>query len=241
MTQDIVDLINFYATSLGKNTISKIDETLHHIWPDLSSRSLLGMGYTVPFMDTYPTTHRSFICMPAKQGIIHWPNENKNACCLVNEDSLPFSSDSIERILLIHSLEHAENVHTYLREIWRILASNGRVLIIVPNRRGIWARIEETPFGHGNPYTMSQLTKLLKENKFTPLRSSRSLYSLPTHSRVLKSLSKILEKMGPSILANFSGLVCIEATKKVYCSTYTEKKVPLIYLKPIRKPSASQI
>ena len=36
-----------------------------------------------------------------------------------------------------------------LREIWRVLAAGGRVILVVPNRAGIWARTEATPFGHG--------------------------------------------------------------------------------------------
>lgn len=240
MAQDIADLMNFYATPLGKHVTAQIEAMLHDIWPNLSSRNFLSIGYPLPFIDYYHNTQRSLVCMPAKQGIIHWPDETKNACCLVDEDLLPFPNDSMDRIFLVHSLEHAEHLHKYLREVWRVLTANGRVLIIVPNRRGVWARIEETPFGHGNPYTMTQLMTLLKENQFTPLRSSRTLYSLPTHSRVLKKLSILLEKAGPSLLSKFSGLICIEATKKIYCGL-PEKKAPFIFLKPAQKPSASQI
>ena len=48
-------------------------------------------------------------------------------------------------------------------EIWRVLSGNGRLLVIAPNRRGIWARFEHTPFGHGRPYTSSQLYRLLRD------------------------------------------------------------------------------
>ena len=45
-----------------------------------------------------------------------------------------------------------------LREVWRVLAAGGRLLAVVPNRRGVWARIDTTPFGHGRPYSRSQIT-----------------------------------------------------------------------------------
>ena len=40
-------------------------------------------------------------------------------------------------------------------------AAGGRLLIVVPNRRGVWARSDTTPFGHGRPYSRSQITHLL--------------------------------------------------------------------------------
>jgi alpha-ketoglutarate-dependent 2,4-dichlorophenoxyacetate dioxygenase len=45
----------------------------------------------------------------------------------------------------------------------------GRLLLIVPNRRGIWARLDSTPFGHGRPYSRGQLERLLGDALFTPL------------------------------------------------------------------------
>lgn len=230
MMQDIVDLIDFYATPLGKTTATTIRELLNQLWPDINIDTFLGMGYPIPFMPETSNIHRTIVFMPAQQGIIHWPDESKNQSCLVNEDTLPLPNESIDRILIIHSLEHAEHIRPYLRELWRVLASNGRLMVIVPNRRGLWAQMDETPFGHGNPYTMTQLSRILKENQFTPLRSLRGLYSLPSHSRILKNISKVLEKIGPLCLAKFSGLVCIEASKQIYCG-YHAKKTPRILIR----------
>ncbi len=234
MAQDIVDLIDFYASPLGHSTASTIRATLTELWPEIAIETFLGLGYPLPFMPTSDSIHRSLVFMAAQQGILHWPSEEKNNCCLINEDALPLPSESVDRILLIHSLEHAEHARPYLRELWRILASNGRLLVIVPNRRGLWAQIDDTPFGHGNPYTMTQLSRILKENQFTPLRSRRTLYSLPSPSHFARNISKLLEKIGPTILAKFSGLVCIEASKQVYCN-YLQKSSPLILARP--KPS----
>jgi len=155
-------------------------------------------------------------------------------CCLINEDSLPLANESVDRILLIHSLEHAEYTRPYLRELWRVLAGGGRIFVITPNRRGLWAQMDETPFGHGNPYTMTQLSRLLKENQFTPLRSIRGLYSLPSHSRILKNVSKILEQVAPPVLSKFSGLIGIEASKQIYC--FLQKKSPMDLIRSINYP-----
>ena len=46
-------------------------------------------------------------------------------------------------------LEMTNDPGTLLREAWRVLAAGGRLLVVVPNRRGLWARMDTTPFGHG--------------------------------------------------------------------------------------------
>lgn len=232
MTHDIVDLIDFYATPLGQSTAAAIRLMIAKLWPESNTDTFLGIGYPLPFIPVQDNIKRTLVFMPAQQGIIQWPDESKNLCCLINEDSLPLPNESIDRIIVIHSLEHSAQTRPYLRELWRVLAGNGRLLVIAPNRRGLWAQSDETPFGHGNPYTMTQLSHILKENQFTPLKSIRGLYSIPSHSRLLRNASRILEKVGPSILSKFSGLVCIEATKQVYCS-YPEKRSSLVLMRPI--------
>ena len=42
-------------------------------------------------------------------------------------------------------LEWSEKPRDLLRELWRVLAPNGRLLLVVPNRRGLWARVDTTP------------------------------------------------------------------------------------------------
>src|SRR5262249_21997874 len=49
-----------------------------------------------------------------------------------------------------------------------VLAGGGGPLIVGANRRGGWARPDTTPFGHGRPYSRSQITHLLREGRFTP-------------------------------------------------------------------------
>ena len=49
-------------------------------------------------------------------------------------------SNSAECMLSVHGLEHVEARHDYLREIWRVLMPQGRVIVVVPNRRGAWVR-----------------------------------------------------------------------------------------------------
>jgi hypothetical protein len=103
-----------------------------------------------------------------------------------------------------------------LKEIWRVLAGGGRLLIVVPNRRGIWARLDRTPFGSGRPYTMSQLSQLLRDEQFTPVRSDAALFIPPAKSRVMLRSAPAWERIGRRWFPTFAGVLLVEATKQIY-------------------------
>src|ERR1700730_3343236 len=105
--------------------------------------------------------------MPPPQGVLPWPLDAANAVALAAEGELPLQDSSLDRVLLVHSLEYSEQVRALLKEVWRVLAGGGRLMVVVPNRRGIWARMDSTPFGHGRPYSRSQIMQLLRETWFT--------------------------------------------------------------------------
>src|SRR6201986_5677471 len=66
-----------------------------------------------------------------------------------------------------------------LREVWRVLAPSGRMMALIPNRRGVWTRTDKTPFGHGRPYSRSQITELLRQTWFTPTAWGEALFVPP--------------------------------------------------------------
>ena len=55
-----------------------------------------------------------------------------------------------------------------LAEVWRVLTPGGRLLVVVPNRAGLWARMENTPFGYGRPFSRKQLSRLMRDMQFSP-------------------------------------------------------------------------
>ena len=103
-----------------------------------------------------------------------------------------------------------------LKEIWRVLAGGGRVLVVAPNRRGIWARLDRTPFGSGRPYTMSQLSLLLRDEQFTPIGSDAALFVPPATSRMMLRSAAAWERIGKRWFPTFAGVVLVDATKQIY-------------------------
>ena len=219
MWNDAVDLRDFYATSLGQVARRAIRQRIRAVWPDAKDQSVLGIGYATPYLGLFRTeARRVAAAMPAAQGVLHWPPEIKGLTLLTDEAELPFEDLSIDRVLVVHALECTEQVRPLMREIWRVLSGSGRLLIVAPNRAGLWARFERTPFGHGRPYSPNQLTRLLRDTMFTPLGASSGLFVPPSRWRMVLSAAPAWEKIGGRWFPRFAGVVIAEAAKQIYAA-----------------------
>ncbi len=217
MHADIVDLRAFYASPLGRLTEHSISMALSCVWTAIPNERLVGLGYTLPWLDRFGAdAERVFAFMPATQGAVVWPAGKASATALVFDEELPLVDASIDRMLVVHSLEHAENPRETLNEIWRVLSPAGRVVIVVPNRRGVWARMDNTPFGSGRPYSRRQLTELLRETNFTPGSTAEALFFPPSRVRAVLKLRTALERVGAALWPAFSGVIIVEAQKRLY-------------------------
>ncbi len=217
MALDVVDLRDFYLTSLGQVARRMIRRAVRRVWPDLRGMRLLGIGYSTPFLSAIAQeTERTVAAMPASLGVLGWPAGERNLVSLVDEGELPFADYSIDRVLLVHALETSDEVGPMLKEVWRVLAGGGRLLVVAPNRRGIWARLDRTPFGSGRPYTMSQLSQLLRDELFTPVASDAALFIPPSRKGMILRAAPAWERIGNRWFPTFAGVVLVEATKQIY-------------------------
>lgn len=213
----IVDLRSFYSSTLGRLAERSIAMALSSIWAAVPNERLLGMGYALPWLERFGTdAERVLAFMPARQGAVSWPASGPCATALVFEEDLPLYDSSIDRVLMIHALEHAENPREALMEIWRVLSPGGRLVIVAPNRRGMWARFEHTPFGTGRPFSRGQLNALLRETNFTPSAWADALHFPPSRRRWMMRLHALLERSGRRFWPLFAGVVVVEAQKRLY-------------------------
>ena len=217
MWTDVVDLRDFYTSGLGRVARQMIGRRVRALWPDVRGMDVLGLGYATPFLGPFRAEARRVVAlMPSAQGVLHWPSEGASLTGLAAETDLPLPDRSVDRVLLVHALECAENTRPMMREVWRVLADGGRLLVVAPNRRGLWARFERSPFGHGRPYTAGQLSRGLRETMFTPLQATAALFVPPVRSRMILSSALAWEEIGHRWFKTFAGVVMAEATKQIY-------------------------
>lgn len=218
-TPDVVNLRQFYATPMGQTVQALIARSLQSLWPNANGDTVLGIGYCPPCLDYYVTQSANvMVCMPAHQGAAYWPQSQPNLVVLTHESELPFPENSINRILLMHSVEHSEQLSGMMAEIWRVLAPGGRVLAVAPNRHGTWSRSSKSPFGYGRPFSMAQLRDLMAKNNLTPTRTSSALFIPPIRLRALWRFATKIETLGKWICPFFGGVIMVEAEKQIYAA-----------------------
>lgn len=221
MRRDAVELERFYHSPRGETAEAMIWRRISVLWPDMRDLDVLGLGFATPVLDRFgDQPRRSAAFMPGAQGAIIWPGGNeKSSTALGDECRLPFPDALFDRVVLLHALEEVESVPAFLREVWRVTAPQGRVALIVPNRSGFWARGDATPFGHGRPYSKSQLQGVLGDSAFEATAWSRALYAPPFTWCCKGSRGEFWESVGEKLWSRLSGLILVEAVKRVAALT----------------------
>ena len=214
---DVVDLRNFYAHPLGTMARRAIGRGIRRLWPGSAGLRVLGIGYATPYLGLFrEDAERCLAFMPAAQGVVKWPSARPTLVALV--DRLGTSAARCGG--RSHPARPCDRSQPRCGGIAaRGLAGAGAgrpILAVVPNRRGLWARMDTTPFGHGRPYSRSQLMHLLREAWFTPTAWGEALYVPPIERRWFLRSAYVWERTAAAVSAPFAGIHLVEATKQVY-------------------------
>ncbi len=218
MHLDVVDLQKFYyGTHLGAQAQRRLQLRVRELWPRVTGLSVAGFGFAAPLMRPLKReATRLLVMMPAGQGVAQWPREGPNAAALVEPCDWPLQTGFLDRLVLAHGLETADHPARLLDECWRVLAPEGRLLIIAPNRSGLWARRDATPFGFGRPYSFDQLNTQLAQHGFEIERRRGALYFPPSHRRFWLRAGGLIERLGQRLDAQrLAGVLMVEAVKRV--------------------------
>jgi len=217
MRDEVHGLRNFYATPVGLVTARVLRDHLRRLWPARRGEAVLGLGYASPFLRLWrPKPGEPGRCVALVTPELprwRWPRSAASSTAVAEGDALPFPDLMFDRILLVHGLEHAENARRMLREAWRVLKDDGRLVVVVPNRLGLWAHLERTPFGHGQPYSARQLEALLRRQMFAIQRRDQALFVPPFRTRVLLRGAGAWERLGGRICPGLAGVTLMEAGK----------------------------
>lgn len=217
MRPDIQFIDKFYHTSLGKAVFDQLSDEISLFWPSLQNDSLLAFSDYPTYVEKYLKQANRIISLSSHTSDdLYWMPKGKNLMAKTWEKYFPLPDCSMDKVLLIHSLEYSRNLFTILREIWRVLKGEGEALIIVPNRTGFWSQAVKTPFGHGHQYSYTQICTLLQDSLFIPIRYKYALYHPPIFSSYFLKSQKIWEKIGHRWFKILGGVIIIEVKKRIY-------------------------
>jgi len=215
MRTDILDLHAFYDSPLGvlaRDFIAaRVDERLSKH----GRERIAGFGHAEPYLNSIQDKERIITLAPGTQGVVHWPQGYPNAATLVENARWPLPDASIDCLLIVHGLEEASDPRRLMREAWRVLSDNGRIIIVASHRRGIWSAVDTTPFAAGRPYLKRQLERLLQETMFEAQYWNNALHFAPFGSRYLLRTAPTLERLGARLWPGLAGVLLVEAVKSM--------------------------
>ncbi len=233
MLDDVQTVTDFNATSLGRHATARLRAEIGGLWPDLSRQRVLGLGHTAPFLSLW--RHQAHVCIdaiganPPTDGLAAAPGR-----CLVQDDALPFPDAVFDRVLLVHAIETADATRL-LRGVWRLLRDDGRLLVVVPNRTGLWAMRDGTPFADGAPCSVGRIERLLARSLFRVERLTGALYTPPVTSRRLLRAAPAIEAVGRRLSPRLAGVLLVEAVKDVHAA------IPVVRAARARLPLPRQV
>ncbi|MFD1344152.1 class I SAM-dependent methyltransferase [Litorisediminicola beolgyonensis] len=207
----------YYRSALGRAAQRIIRDEVCATWPNVHGQTVAGFGFAAPLLRPFlPEARRVIALMPAPQGVMHWPAGMPNVSVLCEETLWPLETGYVDRLVVLHGLETSERPTALLDECYRVLGPGGEALFIAPNRSGLWARSDRTPFGYGRPYSRSQLERMLTDHDFLPESHVALLYQPPSTRRFWMRTGRFWERMGRTIPAVMAGgVVMVRAVKRV--------------------------
>ena len=153
----------FYDTPMGQVARRMILRRLRLLWPQTAQLPRARLRLRDAVSARLPDRCRARRLRRCRRSRA-WSAGRTDAAlvALGEEDALPFPDAMFDRILVVHGLEGADAVRPLMRQLWRVLAPEGRILIVAPNRTSLWSQIERSPFAHGRPFHRGELDRLLR-------------------------------------------------------------------------------
>ena len=223
MSLERFDLKAYYSSRQGWHVALRLRRTVADFWQSGQNTSNAVIGYGAPLLRADDQAPK-LVFLPDS---INWKTcytSTLARSAIVDCRSLPLQNVQLDRLLVVHALEFDSEPGAFLDECWRVLDGAGRILIMVPNRTGVWARSEKTPFGHGRPFTRRQLQQLLQAHGFEPKRAQTVLFMPPSQSGIVLRFGPQIERLGRVWSPAIGGVLVIEAEKQLYAPIASKER-----------------
>ena len=226
MTPDVKRLIGFYKSPLGKISRALVREEIVRLSGSIERRRVLGLGFATPYLRfTLAKAERVLAFMPARQGSSAWPREGPSHTVLCDPLEMPLTDAAVDLIIAVHAFEHIGDAEELMREIWRVSAPSARLVVVVPRRRGLWAAADNTPFGDGNPFSRTQMERLLRDHSFVPEAYREALYLWSSNRPLLIKFARFFERFLRLFGPAFAGVIVVSAKKELFPAVPRRRKL----------------
>jgi SAM-dependent methyltransferase len=227
-TQSIVNLEEFLATAPGRYVLDWEQRVLDQAVVDIFGYHALQLGSTG--LDGLRENRMPLRCLALEcpQGAKDWMSgelAGRREVALVSRfDELPFSSLSIDLVVLPHVLEFAQEPHRVLREVDRVLVPEGQVVIIGFNPASLWGthhsmrRLGMRPFlpHESQLIALPRLKDWLKLLSFDVNRGRFGCYAPCVRSEAWLARWSFLEKAGDRWWPVLGSVYMLTAIKRVH-------------------------
>ena len=215
------ELNEFYANSqLGGIAKTTLEAVLKRLWPSFTGMFVVGFGFAHPLLERPQRDSLRVVNLSTDANDpVRWPDESLNSSVVAEERQWPLAAGIADRILILHGLEFSSDPDMLLEECRRVLADGGRTAIIVPNRVGMWARSDASPFGLGSPYSSGRLVRLLNKHRLVIKNMTPALFTPPSHRKFWLKSAPTLERLASGLPAPFGltgGVLVAEAEKVAF-------------------------
>ena len=199
------DIFGFHAIQIGFPSIRSLQESrIKNRWISCTSRSEISRD----------NSHVDTSCnqpAPVRVSVLH------------RFEELPFSSQSIDLVVLPHVLEFAESPHQILREVERILIPEGKLIISGFNPASLWGirqAMGKLSGAHFLPeyaefISLSRIKDWLKLLDLEISRGHFGCYIPPCKTRKWQSRFSFMEKTGERWWPYLGAVYMVEAVKRV--------------------------
>lgn len=136
-------------------------------------------------------------------------------------DAIPIAADSVDVVLLPHTLEFERDPHQILREVDRILIPEGYVVILGFNPWSLWGlwRLVRGRKGHapwcGDFLSVTRVKDWMALLGFDVVKVEHHFFCPPLKNRVLMHKLKFMERLGQRLCPRLSGAYLLVAQKRV--------------------------
>lgn len=205
-------LVDWFANQPGTRIAEQERAVLAAMVSDLFGYQLLQLG------ELGADTAYLANCSISRKTLVSHRVTTGSASVIVGEGrSLPVASDSVDAVLLIHTLDFSPDPHQVLREIERVLIPEGRVIVVGFNPYSLWGLWRLFGRWRGAIPWCGQFLSYPRLNDWLTLLGFRveRMDVLEFRPPTRKGRFEVMENVGRRVWPMLAGVYVVRAVKRV--------------------------